>query len=186
MNTIKISSWIGGLALAFAGSLLLYYEIYRNNEFIDGAAYGMLLIGWVLVFVEVTKNTSINAKKIFFKDDKSGWFKQRLTNMCFYLVLAALVFGNWYCISDLAYQRKKKILAGQPTKTTVATIGYINIHHGRRTTSYYAMFQYTADGEFINYPWHETNEDDFLVGDKYMIKYSVEYPKMFMITGKLR
>ena len=108
MNIKKIKSWVGGLTLVFTGSMMIYFETYRNNQAIDVIAYGLLLFGWVLVFVEKTKGTSI------------------------------------------------------------------------------AVFQFTANGKLITQPWYEKNEDDFKAGERYMVKYSVEYPEMFMIIGKLR
>ena len=185
MNINKISQWLGGLTLVFTGSLLLYFETYRNNQFIDTLYYFLLLFGWVLIFIQATKGTSIDAKKIFFNDDKAGWFKQRTSNLIFYLILGAMIFGNWYYISNLAHDRKQKILTDQPTKTAIALVGYIDIRHGRSSTSYYAVFQFTVDGKLISHPWYEANEDEFKTGDKYLVKYSVEYPEMFVLERKL-
>jgi len=34
-------------------------------------------------------------------------------------------------------------------------------------------------------PWYEEHESDFLVGEKYKVKYAVEHPEMFSIVEKL-
>ncbi len=185
MDLSKINPWIPGLVLAFAGSLLIYFESYRNSEVIDVISYLLILFGWTTVFIEVTKNTSVHAKKIFFKDDGAGWFKQRASNFIYYTVLIGVVFGNIYYTNDIAHDRKHEILANGPTKTAIAEVAYIDVRKSRHSTSYYAVFEFTVDGKLISHPWYEDSEADFLVGDKYMIKYSVEYPEMFMITEKV-
>lgn len=185
MNLSKINPWVGGLTLVFAGSLLIYFETYRNSEAIDVISYFLVLFGWVTVFIRVTKGTSVDAHKIFFKDDGLGWFKQRASNLMYYLVLGAVVFGSIYYTNNMAHDRKHEILTNGPTKTATAEVAYIDVRRGRNSTSYYAVFEFTVDGKLISHPWYETHEADFLVGDKYRIKYSVEYPEMFMLTGKV-
>jgi hypothetical protein len=78
------------------------------------------------------------------------------------------------------------IIAGlktQPTDTTTATIAGIQVRHGRNSTSYYAIFEYTVGGKLIDHPRYE-DKGDFSTGDKYEIRYSVKYPEMFKIVGK--
>lgn len=185
MNINKINPWIGGIFLVVAGSVLVYFETYRNNQIIDIISYLLIFFGWMVLFIKSTKGTSVNTGKIFFKDDKAGWFKQRVSNLIYYMVLMAALFGNIYYISNIAYARKREILANGPTKTAVAVVGYIDIRHGRNSNSYYAVFEYTVDGKIITHPWYEKNENDFFAGDKYKIKYSVEYPEMFVLKEKL-
>jgi hypothetical protein len=186
MDIRKISPWIGGILSIVSGSLLVYFETYRNNQTIDIIAYGLIFFGWIALFIKATKGTSIDAKKIFFKDDQAGWFQQRASNLIYYFLFFAVLIGNIYYITTMAHERKQQILANGPTKTTVAEVGYIDIRHGRNTTSYYAVFQYTVDGKIITHPWHEENENDFSAGDKYVIKYSVEYPEMFVLQQKIQ
>ena len=76
MNIPKINPWLGSISLIFSGSLLIYFESYRNSEFIDGIACLMILLGWVFLFQQVTKGTAVTAKKVLFKYDKSAWLKQ--------------------------------------------------------------------------------------------------------------
>ena len=185
MDINKINPWIAGITLVFAGSLVIYFETYRNSQIIDTLAYLTLFGGWIVLFIKATKGTSVDAEKVLFKDDKGGWFKQRASNLVYYIIILGLIFGNGYYATIMAHNRKRDILADKPTKTTIATIDHIEVRKGRSSTSYYAVFQYTVNGKLVNHPWYEQNESDFLVGDKYTIQYSVQYPEMFMITEKL-
>jgi hypothetical protein len=177
---------VAGITLIFAGSLLIYFETYKNNQLIDAAGYLLGFFGWMVLFIRITKGTSIDADKIMFKDDKAGWFVQRISNLFYYLVLIAIIFANGYFIIKMSHARKREILADQPTKTAIAIIDHIEVRKGRSSTSYYAVFQYAINGEILSHPGYEENEADFLVGDKYMIKYSVEYPEMFKIIAKVQ
>ena len=186
MNVTKINPWIAGITLIFAASLIIYFESYRNNEWIDIIAYVSGFSGWMILFTQITKGTSVDAEKVLFKDDMAGWFKQRISTFFYYLVLMVVIFGSGYLMLNLVHDRKQEILADQTTKTTVAIIDHIEVSTGRRGgTTYHAIFQYTANGKATSYRWYEDNEFDFLVGDKYLIKYSVEYPQMFTIVNKL-
>jgi hypothetical protein len=150
------------------------------------AGYMMIFFGWIVLFIRITKGTAINAKKILFGDDKAGWFVQGVSRFFYYIVVIALIFGNAYIIYNMAHDRKRKILADGPTKTAVAEITGIEVRKGRSSTSYYAVFEFRVNGKLISHPWYEQNESDFLVGEKYIVKYSVDYPEMFVITSKLQ
>ena len=184
MNLPKFNPWVVGSSLIFAASLIFYLESYRNNEWIDITAYVAGLFGWVTLFARATKGTAIDAKKILFKDDKAGWFIQGLGKFFYYMILMVVMFGDGYLTFSLAQDRKRDILDNRPTKTTIATIDHIEASSGRSGTTYQAIFKYRANGETVTYPWYEHNESDFLIGDKYLIKYSVEYPQMFAIIDK--
>jgi hypothetical protein len=185
MDIYKINPWLAGIISVIAGSVLVYFEVYRNNQTIDFLSYTLIFLGWVALFIRITKGTSVHAEKIFFKDDPGGWFRQRFSNFIYYAALFGTIFGNIYCAFKMAQDRKSDILTKGLTNTATAKVAYIDVRHGRNSTSYYAVFQYTAGGKLFTHPWYEEQESDFLVGDKYVIKYSVEYPEMFVLTEKL-
>jgi hypothetical protein len=185
MNIPKINPWLGSIALIFAGSILIYFEAYRNSEFIEGIAYLMILLGWVFLFQQATKGTAVNAKKVLFKHDRAGWFRQRSIILAAYTALVALLIGNVYYFNQLGDDRKSNILENRPTKQTVAVITGIQERRSRHRSTYYAIFQYQVAGKVIDHPWYEHNEGDFVAGQRFTIQYSVEYPEMFKIVGTL-
>jgi hypothetical protein len=185
MNILKTNPWLGSITLVFAGSFLIYFESYRNNEFIDGISFLLILLGWVFLFEHVTKGTGVTAKKVLFKNDKAGWLKQRSIIAFAYLALLAMLGGNIYCFYQLGFDRKSNLLENEPTGKTTAVITGIQVRRSRYGNSYYAIFQYEVAGKVIQHPWFEEHESDFLVGQQFVIQYSVKYPEMFKIVGNL-
>ncbi|MFI5163431.1 MAG: hypothetical protein ACHQHN_19285 [Sphingobacteriales bacterium] len=186
MELSKINAWAIGVTFIFTGTLLMYFDGYKNSQIIDIVTYLLILLGWATLFGEATKRTAIDAPKISFKVDKAGWFKQRILKTIAYGILCSLIVGNIYYVNDMADEHQEQILANGLTKTAVAVIEHIEVRRGRYSTSYYAVFQYMAGNKLISHPWYETHEADFLVGDKYLIKYSVKHPELFEIENKLQ
>ena len=185
MNTDKINFWVVGLCSIFAGGTLIYLEGYKNNEIIETFSYLLLYGGVICVFVKSVKGTITDAPKILYKDDKPGFFKQRIIKFFAYLLLVGVIFGSIFWLESMGRKRKADILQNQPTDTTVAVIDHIDIRHGRHSTYYYAVFQYTVNGKMISHPWSE-DENEFLEGQKFEIKYSVTHPHMFMLIRQVQ
>lgn len=185
MNLSKINPWVAGTALIIAGTILFYLEDYRNNQVISVITGLMIFGGWMVLFIKATKGTSIGAKKIAFSEDRSGWFKQRGSNLFYYLILLAVIGFNVFVAIGLSQNRKLRILRDEPTNTATAVIEGIDVRHSRSSTYYYAIFAYTANGKFTTHYWSERHESDFIVGDKYTIRYSVKYPEMIEIIEKI-
>ena len=185
MNIDKINVWILGLCLFFAGGTLVYLESYKNSEIIDIISYLLMFGGWLCLFTKAIKGTIVGAPKILFKVDKAGFFKQRIISFFAYGISIGIMLGSMFWLNDMGQKRRADILQNQPTNTTVAVIDHIDVRHGRSSTSYYAVFNYTVNGKVITHPWYEHRESDFLVGDKFEIKYSVAHPDMFVLLDKL-
>lgn len=180
-----MNAWIIGLCLIVAGGTLIYLESYKNNDFIDAIGYLFMLGGWICLFIKTIKGTIVDAPKISFKADRTGFFKQGISSFFAYILLAGVIFGTMFWSYKMGIKRKNAILRDQPTNTTVAVVDHLEVRHGRSSTTFYAIFQYTVKGKMFSHPWHEQNEGDFLVGEKFQIKYSVDYPDMFMLLKKL-
>ena len=185
MNINKINIWIAGLCLVFAGGTLIYLESYKNNEIIWVGSYLLMFIGWGCLFTKAIKGTVVDAPKILFKEDKAGFFKQRTISFFAYAISIGALFGGMFWLNNMGQKRKADILQNQPTNTTIAVVDHIDVRHGRSSTSYYAVFNYTVNGKTITHPWYEHQESDFLVGEKFEIKYSLTHPDMFMLLYKL-
>lgn len=183
MNTNKINIWIVGICLFFAGGMLTYLESYKNNGVIETISYLLMFGGWLCLFMKAIKGTIIDAPKISFKTDKVGFFQQRIISFFAYTISIGIMLGSMFWLNDMGRKRKADILQNEPTNTTVAVIDHIDVSQGRSSTSYYAVFQYTVNGKLISHPWYEQHESDFLVGQKFKIKYSVAHPDMFMILN---
>jgi len=186
MNTSKINLWIVGITMVFVGSLLMYLEDYRNSEFIFVVVYLLIFFGWITLFMQITKGTIVGADKIPFKENKIKSLQQGTVKFFAYIVLVAIIFADILYMSHLAKNRKNELLQNGPTKTAIAEINDIETTHGRSGTHYHAIFLFkTVDGQSISYSWSE-NEGDFIEGQKYEIKYVVEYPEMFRIMRQVQ
>ena len=186
MNSTKINLWVVGITMIFAGSFLIYLEGYRNSEFIFIVVYLLIFLGWTILFMQLIKGTIVDAKKISFSKDRVKFVKQGFAKFFAYLILVAVMGGNMFYMLHLADNRKNEILQNGPTKITVAEINDIETSQGRGGTHYHAIFLYkTADGQLIRYSWSE-REGDFIAGQKYEIKYAVNYPEMFRIIRQVQ
>jgi len=185
MNITKINVWVLGLCLFFAGGTLTYLESYKNNQVIDIISYLLMFAGWLCLFMKAIKGTIVDAPKISFKVDKAGFFKQKIASFFAYAISIGAMLVLMFWLTEMGRKRRNDILLHQPTNTTIATVDYIDVRHSRSSTSYYAVFQYTVNGKMISFPWYEQQKSEFLVGEKFEIKYSVEYPDMMMLMRKL-
>lgn len=185
MNLFKINFWLVGATLVFAGLLVIYNESYRDNKMIDLVAYIVIFAGWLVLFTKATLNTSIGHTNILFNKDKVGWFKQRLLNSLCYVTLGIAVCGSIFLADILANNREKKILDDQQTKITIARVDHIVVQNTRKRDYYYAVFECDANGKLTSYTVRMDRPSTYLVGDKYQIKYSVRYPEIFRLMGKV-
>ncbi len=186
MNTSKINFWVIGITMVFAGSVLMYLEDYRNSEYIFVIVYLLIFLGWMILFMQVIKGTIVDAKKIPFSEDKVKSLQQAVAKFFAYVIVVAIMGFNMVYIWHMAKNRKNNILQNGPTKITVAQINRIETSQGRSGTHYHAIFVYkTEDGQSISYSWDE-NDGDFIEGQKFEIKYAVEYPEMFRIMRQVQ
>ena len=184
MNLSKTSGCIASALLVIISSLIYYLVGYRENEIINGAAIAGMFWGWVILFYYTTANTSIQAKRPPFSDNKLNWLRHILLKLFGYAMVLGLIVGNFFYVSDLADTRVNHILDTQPTRSTTAFVNRIERRRSKNSSRYYAIFQYTINNKLIEHPRYE-HDGDFTPGDRYVIKYAVEYPKMFKIISKL-
>jgi hypothetical protein len=184
MTFDKINPWVAGIAMIFAGTVLYYFQSYRNNQFIDGMALLLVFFGWVTLFIRAVKNTPVHQKRIPFKKDKMQSTKQALITITAYAVLLGIGFEYFTCLSNLTDNRINGILQDRPTKVTNAVVIGIQQRRSRRTTRYYAVFRYMASNKEIEHARYEQNKGDFLDNEKFDIRYSVEYPEIFVILRR--
>ncbi len=184
MNINKINPWLAGITLIFAGSLLLYFEDYRNNDIYINT---VIPVGFWRVdsplYQGNKRNTVRRKTDEFSKANPEPFMAAAISKMFAIFLLLGIVVGNIYYVSRLGNARENDILQNQPSQTTIAEVTGIQVRRSRRSTRYYAIFEYKAGNKIIRYPWYEENESDFLVGQKFEVRYSVKYPEMVEILG---
>lgn len=182
MNISKTLQWIGAFALICAGSVVAYLFGYKNDDFTSGISYFFIFFGWVAVFIIVDSYINIYSNTI--AKGEPGWFAQRIRKLFASVVMVALIFGNLFGAHRLGNERRKNILNNGPTKITIAVVSSVEIHRGRSSDFYYAVFEYEVAGHLVWHRWAEDN-GDFTPGQRFKIKYSIEYPDMFRLIERL-
>ena len=182
MNISRTLQWTGAFLAIGTGSVLAYLFGYKNDDVTSTVSYFLVFSGWVAVFIIIDRYVNIFSNTI--RKGEPGWFAQRLGKMFATIVMVALILGNAFGVYRLGNERRVNILNTGPTKTTTAVVSSIEVHRGRSSDYYYAVFEYQASGHII---WHRRGEDngDFVQGQRFKIQYSVEYPDMFRIIERL-
>ena len=139
MNLYKIPLWLGGVGLALAGSLLIYFEGYRNSELVSGLGYLGILLGWVYIHMQVVKGTPFDEETNEFLKANPEPFKKRLVRLSGITVTTGALIGNVYLAYTMANTRRSSILQNGVTNTAVATVGRIEARRSKSSTSYYAV-----------------------------------------------
>ncbi len=152
MDINKINPWLAGIILIFVGSLLLYFEDYRNNDIISTLAYLSVFGGWIVLYIRVVKGTPLEEKTDEFSKANPEPFMQHISEMVAIFLLLGIVVGNNYYVSRFGNARENDILQNQPSQTTIAEVTGIQVRRSRHSTSYYAIFEYTAGNKTIRAP----------------------------------
>lgn len=161
-------------------SLVYYYYEYKDHRI--SLLFGVaLFVGWCGIFFNIAGHY-LTAPKILWKNNKAGMLKQALGRLAVYAAIVGLIFGSAYLVITAEENREKDIMTNQPTAFTTALVTDIVKTH-TRNTYYHARLQYTVNGKVI---FQETpdNSGYLKAGETYKLKYSVNYPEMFVIYGR--
>jgi len=185
-NKSKIAGYVFGLCLLLGGGSIIYFYTYEHDQLYDWAAYILIFFGWLFISAVATNGTIIDTPQISSKEDKVGFFKQKILTYLYYSVTIGAVFMLGVWLTELGAKRKHNILQNEATGTTIAVIDHIDPYLKRNTVSYYALFKYTANGKLVTHSWHVHSDHEFSAGQRFEIKYSVKHPDMFMILKQLK
>jgi len=162
-------------------SLVYYYYEYKDHR-ISWVLITALFVGWCSISFNIAGHY-LTAPKILWKKNNAGMLKQALGRLAAYSAILGLIFGSAYIVITAEANREEDIMTNQPTAFTTALITDIVKTHVRGSTYYHAEFQYTVNGKVI---FQETpdNSGYLKAGETYNLKYSVQYPEMFVIYGR--
>ena len=120
------------------------------------------------------------AKKIIYKNNKSGWFKQNVTKASVFIITVIISVGYVITVEKLSDKRIHRILSNELTNTTTALVTDIQQRQSRGGIYYVAIITYQVGGIEYEKAIGE-GLGDFKSGEKYTLKYSVEFPEMFEV-----
>lgn len=182
--TLKLKFIIIGLICVLTGSTWFYFQGYKDNGIVNGFSYFIMFTGWVILMFSFAGQTLLSEKTVKYKVNKSKWFIQKTKRTLIIALFCGLVFSNVMLFDNMANNRKQNILDTQPTKITVASVKEITQRTGRNGGHSVAVISYMADNNVIERDIFNYRKS-YVVGQQYEIKYSIEYPEIFVILARV-
>ena len=181
--TQKNKITIIGISGVLTGSILVYFQGYKESSLFNLLCYGFILLGWAtFVFSIVAEYIFDNNVK--YKVNKSKWLSQIVIRTAIFIAFVGLSFGNSLLVDNLADYRISEILNNEPTKITNAKVTNLESRNSRGGPLPYAIIQYSTDNGIIVHSLFNKHYQ-FSVGQVFEIKYSVDYPEMYVIIRRI-
>jgi len=169
-----------GVAIIIGSSLGYYYCYYKYHQ-LGYVLFGGLFLGFFVLRTSITGSLYTTRRYANYSGKTS--VKQTLIRVIGLIITVGLIIVTNLKIVAAEANREKDIMASQPTAFTTAMVTGITTTHNKGSTYYYAQFKYTANSKVI---LQETPDDNgyLVAGKTYKLKYSVQYPEMFVIYGR--
>lgn len=182
--TIKLKFIIIGLICILIGSIWFYFQSYKDIGIVNELSYCIMFIGWVILMLSFFLQILLGEKTVKYQTNKSKWLIQKTKKTSIIILFCVLIVTNVMLFDNLANKRVQTILDTQPTKIIVATVKEIEQRAGRNGGHSVAVINYIVDNKVIerdvfNY------KNSYMAGQKYEIKYSIEYPEIFAIVARV-
>ena len=182
--TTKLKFILIGLLCVLIGSIWFYLQGYKDSAIIRGLSYCITFIGWLILLFSFAGQMLLSEKLVKFKTNKSKWFIQKTKRTAIIVLFCGLVLSNIMLFDNFADDRVQNILDTQPTNIAVATVTEIQQRSGRNGGQSVAIINYNTENHVISQSVFNY-KNNYAVGQQYEIKYSIEYPEMFVIIAKL-
>ena len=157
------------LTTYLAGCVLWYFFWYKNGQIIHIAILA-LVIGGIGVFISEYKTRNVILKSVS---------NYKTIFIVLFIVMSMGVFGF---VNDFAKKRVDNILNNGPTKQAIATIVEVDMRNTLSGKQAWSIISYDVTGTTFEQSFADINNPK--IGDKYLIKYSLQYPDMFKILRK--
>lgn len=163
--------------LIAAGTYIYYTFGYKDNFWITGAAYLLVILGWLCpLFLLIGLHMKVSKAG-------RGAGSKIATGLYFVVYpvwLVALVAG-FLKLDELKDERISRILSTTEVMFTSAKVVRVEERRIKSTSHLYAVIEYNAAGTKVQ---QAIKDDERLhkAGDELRIKYSKDYPDMFALT----
>jgi vacuolar-type H+-ATPase subunit I/STV1 len=182
--TTKLKFIFIGSLCVLLGSLLSYFQGYKDNGVIIGFSYFICFTGWSIILLSLAGKFFLKEKKIPFKKNKLKWLNRNISYLVLTLAFGGLIIANLMIVSKLSDDRVSKILSTGLTKQTIATITKIEDRNSRGGPKSYAIIEYPTESKIVSQAIFNY-ENHYSVGQKYELKYAVAYPEMFQLLNQV-
>jgi hypothetical protein len=166
MNKKLITSGCGILCV-FLGSAWYYFQGHKENGFLNGLGFIVIVIGWICALLPVGQ-----------------WLIARVASVVGYILFGGIIFTNVVLVINLSENRVQEILANDPVSLTTGTITAIESRSRRSVTKIYAMVQFSAGSELIEQEIID-ERGEYVVGQQFEVKYSIEHPDVLRLERLL-
>ena len=164
-----------------AGTVVYYYSGYKDNFWVDAAAYLPVIFGWLcLLFLLIEGHIRVRETL------KNRTGTRSLVNALFFILyplwLVALVAG-FLGLEFLSNERVERILRSPEARLTTGTVIRVETRRIKSTSHRYAVIRYEASGR----PQEQALKDDsrlYLEGQQVRVRYADAHPDMFRVTSQ--
>lgn len=170
---------IFSIACILTGSLLFYFQGYKDNWLIKLTAFLIGIIGWFILYDNFSGHFEDFHEK---KGSKTvSNFKRGFFRLLFRLLLFATVVGNMILVTELTNKRVDKILETEPIQLTFATITKFDERYSKTGSQHYVIIVYNVNDKLVHQAIYDYNRR-YIIGQKVKIIYSTNYPEMFKVA----
>ncbi|HRH51414.1 MAG TPA: hypothetical protein PLP23_21865 [Panacibacter sp.] len=181
--TLKTKGIFSGLFCLLFGGLLFYYQGYKDNSFIIYLSIGLVYLGWIIFLGSLFGKILLTNKKIGFANHKLLWFKDKTIKLLIYATFGIVIVGSMEFTSKFGTNRVNQILQTEPTENAIGTIIKIDSRNTRGGTKLWAIIEYQTKTVKVTQAVYDYNEK-YSVGQKYLLRYSIDNPEMFEIVER--
>jgi hypothetical protein len=182
----NLMGWLVGLLLIGAGSLLTYLFNYKDNFLLQCVCMLLVVFGWLFLLFLAFAALPSTSRQGHYNLRPATW-KARLARRALqlsYLVVfvgwITLLVGNLFIADQQGGQRVARILATEPTATTVATVTGLRERRGRSSTIRSTLLTYQAGAEQVTQALPGIGQ--YAVGQRLRVRYAVGHPDMFAVV----
>ncbi len=176
------------IAVAFisGGTSLYYFYGYKDNTWIKGCAYLLMVFGWVFILFTMlliypAALHSPSQRREAGDSSPLQKIKRVLFFICFAVWMLALIF-NFFIADEWMENRVSTILSTGPTTLATAVVMKIEDRSGRVSSHFFAIIRYTTPKGEVKQAVADDNRL-YQPGETVQIHYSNKYPDMFSVIS---
>ncbi|MBN8838570.1 MAG: hypothetical protein J0I09_15020 [Sphingobacteriia bacterium] len=181
--TLKTKGIFLGLFCLLFGGLLFYFQGYKDNSYIKYLSLGLVYLGWIIFLGSLFGTILLTDKKIRFVNHKFLWFKDKTIKLLIYASFGIGIVGTMEFTSKFGTNRVNQILQTEPTENAIGTIIKIDSRNTRGGPKLWAIIEYQTKKVKVTQAVYDYNEK-YSVGQKYLLRYSINNPQMFKIVER--
>ena len=181
--TLKTKGILSGLFCLISGGLLFYYQGYKDNLLVKYVSIGLVYLGWIILLMSLFGSILLADKKIRFVNHKLLWLKDKTVKLLIYATFGIGILGTIEFTSKSGANREAKILESEPTENAIGIITKIDSRNTRGGPKLWAIIEYQTKTVKVTQAVYDYKEK-YSVGQKYLLRYSIDNPEMFEIIGQ--